>query len=144
MQAFSMLALRVSIALLVFWWGVDKIVNPAHAAGVSDTFYFGLFSSEALLMVLGFAQVGVALLALVGLFRRIVDPVILLINLGSGLAVWRSILDPWGWVFEGTNTLFFPSLIVVAGCWVLIAFRDHETLALDVKRGSSTAAAGAS
>ncbi len=133
MQAVSILALRISIALLVLLWGIDKIVDPAHAIQVSDAFYFGILSAELLMPVLGIAQVSVAVLAMVGLFRRFVDPVILLINLGSLLSIWRSILDPWGWVLEGTNVLFFPSLIVVAGCLVLITFRDHETLVLDAR-----------
>jgi putative oxidoreductase len=136
MKAFSLLFLRVSIALLVLIWGLDKIVDPAHAIRVSDNFYFGLLSVAWLMPVLGAAQVVVALLALVGLCRRFVDPLILLINLGSLLGVWRSIVDPWGWFLEGTNALFFPSLIVAAGCLVIIAFRDQETLVLDRRRGS--------
>ncbi len=142
MKPFSMLALRVSISLLVLLWGVDKIIDPEHAIQVSDSFYLGLLSLPNLMPVLGAAQVAVALLALVGLFRVWVDPVILLINLGSMLGVWRSIVDPWGWFLEGTNVLFFPSLIIAAGCLVLIAFRDQETLVLDRRRqkGSVTEA----
>jgi len=134
MQALSLLTLRVSIALLVLIWGLDKIVDPAHAVRVSDAFYFGALSLPALLPVVGGLQVIVALLALVGLFRRWVDPVILLINLGSLLSVWRSILDPWGWWMEGTNALFFPSLTVAAGCLVLLALRDQEAWVLDRRR----------
>jgi len=141
-KSVSLLALRVSIALLVVWWGVDKLVDPEHAIRVSDGFYFGLLSFEWLMPLLGVAQVGVALLAMVGLFRRWVDPVILLINVGSMLAVWRSIVDPWGWVLEGTNALFFPSLIVTAGCLVLIAFQDQETLVLDRRVRPETIPAG--
>ncbi len=134
MKATSILALRVSIALLVILWGIDKVVDPDHAVGVSDTFYLGLLSFPGLMPLIGLVQVAVAGLALVGLFRKVVDPLILLINLGSLLGVWRSILDPWGWVMEGTNVLFFPSLIVAAGCLVLIAFQDQETYVLDRKR----------
>lgn len=136
MKSASILALRVSIALLVLLWGIDKIVDPEHAIRVSDNFYRGLLSIPALMPLLGAAQVGVALLAMTGLFRRWIDPVILLINLGSLLGVWRSIVDPWGWVLEGTNVLFFPSLIVLAGCVVLIAFQDEEAFVLDRMRGS--------
>jgi putative oxidoreductase len=135
MKSSSILFLRVSIALLVLIWGLDKLVDPEHSLRVSDTFYKGLLSFPSLMPILGAAQVGVALLAMAGLFRPIVDPVILLINLGSLLGVWRSIVDPWGWVLEGTNALFFPSLIVLAGCMVLIAFRDEETLVLDRRLG---------
>jgi hypothetical protein len=49
----------------------------------------------------------------------------------SGLSVWKSIVDPWGWVFEGTNALFYPSLIILAGALVLWGFREQDTIALD-------------
>lgn len=134
MRPLALLFLRVSIGLLVLLWGIDKLVDPEHAVRVSDNFYLGLLSLPSVLPLLGIGQVLVALLAMVGLFRRFVDPVILLINLGSLLGVWRSIVDPWGWVLEGTNVLFFPSLIVVAGCLVLIGFQDQERLVLDRRR----------
>jgi putative oxidoreductase len=134
MRPLALLFLRVSIGLLVLLWGIDKIVDPEHAIRVSDNFYLGLLSLPSLLPLLGIGQVAVALLAMAGLFRRFVDPMILLINLGSLLGVWRSIVDPWGWVLEGTNVLFFPSLIVVAGCLVLIAFQDEERFVLDRRK----------
>lgn len=134
MKAASLLWLRIGIALLVFWWGLDKIIDPGHAVGVSDTFYFGILSLPSLVPFLGVLQVALALLALGGLFRRIVDPLILLVNMGSLLSVWRSILDPWGLVLEGTNVLFFPSLAIGAGCLVLIAFREEESWTLDALR----------
>ncbi len=131
MKAPTLLFLRISVALLVLIWGLDKIVNPAHSLAVSDRFYLGLLSFESLLPVLGVAQILLAIMAGAGWKRKWVDPAIALINLGSLLGVWRSIIDPWGWVLEGTNALFFPSLIVFAACLVLIAFRDEERWALD-------------
>ncbi len=137
MKAFSLLALRISIALLVLLWGMDKIVDPDHAIRVSDNFYFGLLSVSALMPVLGAGQIVVAVMAMIGSFRKIIDPIILLINLGSLAGVWRSIIDPWGWVLDGTNVLFFPSLIVAAGCLVLIAFQDEEVFVLDRRVGAA-------
>ncbi|CAN5834450.1 MAG: hypothetical protein H0U67_08740 [Gemmatimonadetes bacterium] len=131
MRAWSLLALRITVALLVLHWGLDKILDPGHALRVSDNFYGGLLSHPSLIPILGILQVSVALLALAGALRQIVDPLILLINLGTMMGVWRSVVDPWGWFLEGTNALFFPSVIVVAGCLVLIAFRDQEGFAVD-------------
>lgn len=145
MKAATLLFLRVSVALLVLIWGIDKIVNVEHAVGVSDRFYFGILSSRTLLPILGVAQCAVGVLALIGLYRSIVDPVIALINLGTLLAVHASIIDPWGWFLEGTNSLFFPSLTVFAACLLLIAFRSEEIWAVDLRRrpsGGSAAAGG--
>ncbi len=144
MRAYSLLFLRFSIALLVFHWGLDKILDPGHTLAVSDRFYMGLLSFPALIPILGVMQVGVALAAMVGFARRLVDPVILLLTLGTALGVWKSILDPWGLVFEGTNALFFPSLIVVAACVLLLAFRSDERYVFDRIReeGKEAPAAG--
>lgn len=131
MRRWSLFLLRFSIGLLVFWWGVDKITNVEHAVQVSDAFYLGLLSHPAILPVLGGLQVLIALAYMAGFRRRWTDPVVLLINAGSMIGVWRSIVDPFGHFMEGTNALFFPSLTVFAGCLVLIALRDEEGLVLD-------------
>lgn len=136
MKAYALLFVRVSVALLIILWGLDKIVDPEHSLAVSDRFYGGLISFPGLMPILGAAQVGVGGLALVGLLRRFADPVVALLNLGSLLGVWRSIVDPWGWVLEGTNVLFFPSLTVLAASLLLIVVRDEETLVLDRRRAS--------
>jgi len=126
--------LRASVALLVLIWGIDKVLDVQHAINVSNRFYFGILSFPDLLPILGVAQCVLAILALVGLYRWIVDPVIAAINLGTVLSVRASIIDPWGWYLEETNNLFFPSLTVFAGCLVLLAFRKEEILVLDTRR----------
>lgn len=137
MKGTTLLFLRVSVALLVLIWGIDKVVNVQHAINVSNAFYFGLLSFPGLVPILGVLQCVVAILALVGLYRSIVDPLIALINFGSLFGVRASIIDPWGWFTEGTNALFFPSLTVFAACLVLLAFRREETLVLDRKRAAT-------
>ncbi len=134
MKAATLLFLRVSVALLVLIWGVDKIADVEHAIGVSNRFYFGMLSAPGLVPILGVLQCAIAILGLIGLYRAVVDPIIALINLGSLLSVRASIVDPWGWFLEGTNHLFFPSLTVFAACLVLIAFRGDETLVMDRRR----------
>jgi len=136
MKAFAFLLLRISVALLIVLWGIDKIVDPAHGVAVSDRFYGGLLSLPALMPVFGGVQILVGGLALVGLFRRVVDPLVLLLNTASMVGVWRSILDPWGWVLEGTNVLFFPSLTVFAASLVLVLNREGEALVLDRSVGT--------
>lgn len=137
MKARTLLFLRVSVALLVLLWGINKVVNVEGAISVSDRYYFGLLSASGLVPILGIAQCAVAVLALVGLWRTVVDPAIALINLGSLLGVRTSIIDPWGWYLEGTNVLFFPSLTVFAASLLLIAMRSEETLVADRLRGGT-------
>lgn len=131
MREKSLLFLRVSIGLLMVLWGIDKLVNVEHGIAVSDGFYGGVFSAPVLLQAFGVLQILLGLGVILGLARRLLYPLLLLITGVSVLGVWKSIVDPWGWVLEGSNVLFYPSLIIFAGSLVLWAFRDEDTLALD-------------
>ena len=142
LQPFALLALRVSLGLLMLVWGADKIANPAHGVGVAEHFYFGLFGARALMPALGALQLALGLLVLVGLARRLAYPALAAVTGVTLVGVWRSVLDPWGWYLDGTNALFFPSLIVFAGTLVLLAFRDHDGLALDRRLRLSGAGRG--
>jgi uncharacterized membrane protein YphA (DoxX/SURF4 family) len=130
-QALSLLALRASLGLLMVVWGADKLANPAHGVRVAESFYFGLFGAAALMPVLGALQIALGVAVVVGLLRRFTYPALLVVTGLTLVGVWRSVLDPWGWVLEGTNALFFPSVIVFAGALVVYAFRDADVLALD-------------
>jgi len=60
-----------------------------------------------------------------------VYPALLAVTGLTLVGVWRSVVDPWGWYLDGTNALFFPSLIVFAGALVVSAFRAADALAVD-------------
>lgn len=126
----SLLLLRVSIGLLMVFWGIDKLVNVEHGVQVSEGFYLGLFSMPVLLQVFGVFQVLLGLLVIAGVARSLLYPVLLAITAATALGVWKSIVDPWGWYLQGSNVLFYPSLIIFAASLVLWAFRDDDTLAL--------------
>ena len=134
MKAKSLLFLRLSIGLLMVFWGIDKLVNVKHGVQVSEAFYFGAFSMPILLQAFGVVQIVAGLLVLLGLARRFVYPFLLAVAAVTALGVWKSIVDPWGWVLEGTTVLFYPSLIILAASLVLWAFREEDTLALDRRR----------
>lgn len=129
-QALSLLALRISLGALMIIWGLDKLVNPAHGLLVADHFYLGLLGSARLMPLLGVAQVALGILVVAGVARRYAYPLLAAVTGTTLLGVWRSVIDPWGWMLEGSNALFFPSLIIFAGVLVLIAFRDEDTFSL--------------
>ncbi|CAN5739942.1 MAG: DoxX family membrane protein [Gemmatimonadetes bacterium] len=131
MKAKSLLFLRVSIGVLMVFWGIDKLVNVEHGMEVSEYFYFGIFSMPLLIQAFGVLQILLGVLIVIGLARTFLYPALLVITGATALAVWRSIVDPWGWMLEGSNVLFYPSLIIFAGSLVLWAFREEDTLALD-------------
>lgn len=130
MKTAALFLLRLSIALLILVWGIDKIVNPAHGAGVAERFYFGMLSSQSLMPALGVAEIGLAALVGLGVLRRITLPILAVITGVTLIGVWRSVLDPLGLYLEGGNLLFFPSLIIFFAVLVLMAFRTEDRWAL--------------
>lgn len=124
----SLLLLRVSLGLLMLIWGVDKLVNVQHGLEVSQYFYLGAFNSAALLRAFGVVQMALGVLIVLGLARRVAYPLLLAVTGVTLLGVWKSVVDPWGWYLEGSNVLFYPSLIVFAASLVLWSFRDDDRL----------------
>jgi putative oxidoreductase len=141
MKAWSLLGLRISMGWLLVIWGADKIFDTSHGLAVAEKYYFGLFASEFILPIAGVLQVLVGLAVVAGALRRWVYPVQLLLNAFSLLAVAGSVLDPWSWYLEGSNPLFYPSLIIFAASVLLIAFKDEDYLSLDATRKTGTATA---
>lgn len=130
----ALLFLRLSLAYLLLAWGADKLVNPSHGAAVAERFYAGLFGGERWMPLYGGAQITLALLLALGWFRRFVYPVVAAITGVTLLGVWRSVVDPWGWVLDGSNALFLPSLTIFAATLALWALREEDRLALDSRR----------
>ncbi len=133
MKHWSLLFLRITIGTLLVWWGLDKLVQVDHGLQVAQAFYFGIGASRPFLLVFGVFETALGLLVLVGLGRRWTYPALLLITGATLIGVWRSVVDPWGWVLEGSNVLFYPSVVIFAASLVLYAFRDADILALDAK-----------
>lgn len=135
MKAWSLFLMRVSTGWILVLWGVDKLVNVDHSARVAESFYFGIGSQALILNTLGALETILGLLVVVGLLRRMAYPIAAIVLGLTALSVGKSILDPWGWVLEGTNVLFYPSLIVLAASLVLWAFMDEDRMCIDARRG---------
>jgi putative oxidoreductase len=131
MKNITLLLLRISLGWLLVIWGADKVFNVEHGMAVANKFYFGFLAAESALPVAGVLQILIGLAVVVGFARRWVYPIQVLLNGASLLAVFKSVVDPWGWVLTGTNALFYPSLIIFAASLLLIAFREEDTRVLD-------------
>lgn len=131
MQQISLLLLRISLGWLLVIWGADKVFNVEHGMAVANKFYFGFLAAESAMQVAGTLQMLVGLAVVLGFARRWVYPLQVLLNSASLLVVFKSVVDPWGWVFSGTNALFYPSLIIFAASLLLIAFRAEDRWVLE-------------
>lgn len=136
MKAWSLLLTRITVGWLLVLWGLDKLVNVDHSVRVAETFYFGIGSQVLVLSIFGVLEVLLGLMVVVGVMRRFVYPVMTFVLGVTAIGVWKSILDPWGWVLEGTQVLFYPSSIIFAAALVLWGFMDEDAMSLDAKRGS--------
>ena len=134
MKAWSLLLTRVTVGWLLVLWGIDKLVNVEHSVAVAETFYFGVGTRVVVLNVLGVLEIVLGVLVVVGALRRVAYPIMALVLGVTAIGVWRSILDPWGWVLEETQVLFYPSSIIFAAALVLWAFVDEDVMCVDAKR----------
>lgn len=135
MRKNSLLLLRIALGWLMVVWGVDKLINVTHAVRVSEGFYLGAMTGAGALQAFGVLQLVVGLLIVVGLMRRFTYPFLLAVTGVTLLAVWKSIIDPWGVFLKGGNLVFFSSAVIFAGALVLLAFQADDTIALDARRG---------
>lgn len=152
-EALALLALRVSLGMLLVWWGLSRIVQPGSGVGIQKKFYHELFPDIALQHAFGYVEAAIGALVAVGLLRRFVVPAQLAITGFSAVMIWSALIDPFGlWLpvakIAPIQHLFYPSVIALAGAGVVIAFRDRDRFALDValrrlaeRRGTTTAAA---
>lgn len=142
LRSISLLLVRVSLGWLMVLWGFDKIINVEHAVRVSEGFYGGIVSAASVWTGLGYAQVILGLLVSVGLLRRFTYPVLLAVTGTTLLAVWKSIVDPFGLVVEGGNLVFFPSSTIFFAGLVVLAFRSEDAFSVDARLQETGRAGG--
>lgn len=135
-KALSIFLLRFSTGIYLALWGVDKLINTSHAAGLSDRFYGGLVSSEPLILISGMIQVIIGLMVMLGLFRSISYLAQLAWYAIGIIPIITYIIDPFGlYLAERSHLTWFPSTTLLFASIVLIAFKEFDTLSLDHKRG---------
>ena len=117
----TMPILRVSMAVFLAAWGLDKLVAVEGAVGIFERFY-GVDAGPSLVQVAGAAEIVLALLLGIGVLRRPVAWIVLVVNAVSTLASWRQILDPWGTlgIGPGGTHLFLASIVLMAVSVVLV------------------------
>jgi len=126
----SLFLLRVTVALVMTVWAIDKIMNPGHAGAVFSNFY-GIEIGSAELKVIGALQLVVILAFVIGLFKTISYGLVLLMHAGSTLSSWQQYLAPFD------NLLFFAAWPMLAACIALFLLREDDVF-LSFRRRHST------
>jgi hypothetical protein len=122
----SLFALRLTVALVLTVWALDKLVNPDHAAGIFSNFY-GLDVGHTALYTVGAIQLVIIAAFLAGVLKPISYGLVLVMHAGSTLSSWRQYLDPFD------NLLFFAAWPMLAACLALFLLRDRDRL-LSIQR----------
>jgi putative oxidoreductase len=121
---FSLLLLRLGVAIVMLAWSIDKLLRPEHAAGVFGAFYGMPGLGETVFYVIGTLQLLVVLAFLAGAWRTWTYGAVLAMHAVSTLSSFRQYLAP----FEGPNLLFFAAWPMLAACIALFLLRDRDTL----------------
>jgi len=115
----SLFLLRITVALVMTVWAIDKIINPGHAGAVFSNFY-GVEIGSAGLKAAGALQLVVIVAFVAGVFKMISYGLILLMHAGSTLSSWQQYLAPFD------NLLFFAAWPMLAACVALFLLRNDD------------------
>ncbi len=128
----TMPILRIGMAVFLMTWGVDKLVATEGSQGIFGHFY-GIAAGPRLVQASGVAEILLAVLLAVGLFRTPVAWLQLAVNVISAAASWRQVADPWGFLglTKGGTHLFLASIVVTAVAIVLVVNARDDMWTLD-------------
>lgn len=125
--AWSLLALRLGIFIVMFVWALDKFVNPGHTAAVFENFYGIGDLSATLAALLGGLQIALCVAFVVGLWKTITYGLIFVLHGISTLSSMPQYLDAFN------NLLFFAAWPMWAACFALFYLRDYDRYTLGIK-----------
>lgn len=120
----ALLVLRLAIFLFLLVWVIDKFQNPEHAASVFEAFYYLRGIGEAVIYVVGAAQLLLIIGFVLGFRKRLTYGLVLLLHAVSTLSSFRQYFAP----YDGANILFFAAWPTLAACFALYYLRDLDTL----------------
>ena len=138
LKQFSLTFLRVSLGLLLVVWGVIRIGAPDAGMNVSNKYYGGIGATEAVQYAWGAALLVMGALVVVGLFRKYALAAQAVVLCFGALSIGKYLIDPLGmWLLsrDDSQVLFFPSLAVAAASLLLVAMREEDRWALDLRLG---------
>ncbi len=115
--------LRLTVGLFLLQWSLEKIIRPDKTVGIFDHFY-GIGLSLSISQILGGAELVLVAAILTGFKRRIVYGIAFVLHLGSTLATWQQLTDP----YSGGNHLFAAAVPLLAAMWLLFRMADYDDL----------------
>jgi len=118
----SLLCLRIGVFIVMFFWTLDKFIQPGHSARIFENFYLIGGMGEGMIKLIGVIQMLIVLGFLAGLFKTATYALVLAMHTISTLASWKQYLAPFD------HLLFFAAWPMLAACIALFLLRDRDTL----------------
>ena len=129
----ALLVLRITLALFLLQWGIEKFVVPQSTVAIWGHFY-GLDVSPILGYVFGAAEVAIAGCLLLGVYRTVAYGAALALHAVSMIVSWRQLLDPWG---DPVNHLFIAGVPVLGALIALFLLRHWDRGVLDREQAAT-------
>lgn len=117
-----LLCLRLSVFLVMLMWTLDKFIQPEHAAGVYEKFYFIGGLGNVSIYILGILEMALLIGFVVGFRKRFTYGAVLLLHGVSTLSSFKQYLTP----FTGPHLLFFAAWPMLAACFALYYLRSED------------------
>ena len=135
--ATTLLLLRLGVALVFFVWTLDKLIHPAHAAGIFERYYLMPGLESAMMVGIGAVQMILVAAFATGTFRTLSYGLIAALHTVSTVSCYQQYLNPW----EKPNLLFFAAFPMLAACVGLWLLRKWDVWTIDGIRERSIHAA---
>jgi hypothetical protein len=123
----ALLALRLTLALFLLQWGIEKFVVPENTVAIWGYFY-GLDVSATVGYAFGAAEIAIAACLFLGAFRTIAYGAALALHAVSVAVTWRQLFDPWA---DPANHLFIAGVPVLGALAALFLLRRWDRGLLD-------------
>ena len=125
--AFSLLFMRLGVAIVFLMWTLDKFVNPDHASKVFERFYMIPSLSANSAGIIGGIQLAIVIAFVVGWLRTWSYGIVLAMHAVSTFSSYAKYLDPWTY----PNLLFFAAIPMLGACLALWMLRKLDIYSVD-------------
>jgi hypothetical protein len=122
--ALSLFALRLTVAVVMLVWNLDKFINPRHAASVYENFYLLGGLGREVMFAIGAVEIVIVVAFLLGVKKRFTYGTVLALHAISTLSSYKQYLAP----YDGPNILFFAAWPMLAACLALYLLRDQDVM----------------
>lgn len=128
----SLFGLRIGVAIVMWMWTLDKMVNPSHAGAVFENFYMIANVSSTALFAIALIQLVIVLAFTIGILKTWSYGLVLIMHAISTLSSYRQYLDPWD------HLLFFAAWPMLAAIIALFLLRDYDRYGTLATKGANT------